>query len=172
MSSTRRPQRTGELDNYQTPTKSVDTLLSFLLFYDMEFGGKRWLEPCRGVGRITTVFRRYFDSTEWCELSEGTNYLKADLKGRKYDWIITNPPFSLALQFLSKSLAEAESVAYLLRLNFLGSQKRRPFWQAFPPDALLVLSERPCFTENGKTDSIEYAWFIWSKRVPGGIYVR
>ena len=38
-----------------------------------------------------------------------------------------------------------------------------------PPD-LYVLPNRPSFTKNGNTDSIEYAWFVWGhdRYVSGG----
>lgn len=68
-----------------------------------------------------------------------------------YDCIITNPPYSLAEEFLRKSLEIAPVVCFLLRLNFLGSQKRAAFLSKNPPD-VYVLSERPSFV-NGKTDS-------------------
>lgn len=61
------------------------------------------------------------------------------------DLIITNPPFPLALQFLQKSLSEAQTVIYLLRLNFLGSRGRRDFWQANRPTHILALPDRPVF---------------------------
>ena len=61
-------------------------------------------------------------------------------------------------QYLIKTLVKLNK---LLRINFLGSQKRYDFWQQFPPDGLYVLSKRPSFTGKG-TDSIDYAWFVWS----------
>jgi len=50
----------------------------------------------------------------------------------------------------------------LLRLAFLESKKRKPFWDKHPVTQLYVLSERPSFTNKG-TDATAYAWFIWSK---------
>ena len=49
----------------------------------------------------------------------------------------------------------------LLRLNFLGSQERSDYLREHMPD-IYVIPNRPSFT-GGKTDSIEYAWFVWSK---------
>ena len=28
---------------------------------------------------------------------------------------------------------------------------------------VLALAERPCFTGDGRTDSIDYAWFCWDR---------
>ena len=76
--------------------------------------------------------------------------------------IITNPPFNHALEFIKKAIElEPEYVCMLLRLNFLGSQERSDYLREHMPD-IYVIPNRPSFT-GGKTDSIEYAWFVWSK---------
>ena len=77
---------------------------------------------------------------------------------------LSNPPYNLAQEFVTKMLSERGEdtiVAVLLRLNFLGSQKRHDWWQEHRPDAIRILSKRPSFTDDGKTDMTEYAWFIW-----------
>lgn len=80
------------------------------------------------------------------------------------DLYISNPPFSLAQEFIAKMLYERGPetvVAALLRVGFLGSRKRHEWWKTHKPDAIRVLSARPSFTGDGKTDNSEYAWFIW-----------
>ena len=107
------------------------------------------------------------------------------------DLALTNPPFIDALAFLEKSLAEAQTVGYLLRLNFHGSKKRKEFWNTHRPTHCLTLAERPVFAwfcvntkekkrcgaqyrpgettvcydcgnpVRAQTDSIEYSWFFW-----------
>jgi hypothetical protein len=59
-------------------------------------------------------------------------------------------------------ISEAHTVVYLLRLNFLGSAKRKPFWDAHPPTHLLTITPRPSFV-NGGSDSCEYGWFCWDR---------
>ena len=49
----------------------------------------------------------------------------------------------------------------LLRTAFLESQKRYDFWQQHPVNKLYVLSKRPSFLQNGKSDATSYSWFIW-----------
>lgn len=83
--------------------------------------------------------------------------------GATYDVIITNPPFSLAMEFILRSLATySRFVVMLLRLNYLGSAKRHSFLRQCAPD-IYVLPDRPSFKGTGETDSIEYAWFVWDK---------
>jgi hypothetical protein len=76
-----------------------------------------------------------------------------------WDVIITNPPYSLALEFIERALPLADVVVMLLRLNFLGGAKRAAFFRDNPPD-IYVLPNRPSFTGHG-TDACEYAWFVW-----------
>ena len=80
--------------------------------------------------------------------------------------IITNPPFGLSESFIHKSLDDVQDggwVIMLLRLNFFGSKQRKPFWDKFMPRYVFVHHKRMSFTQNGSTDSIEYAHFCWQK---------
>jgi hypothetical protein len=78
------------------------------------------------------------------------------------DHVITNPPFSLAEEFLrhSRLLCPQADLVFLLRLNFLGSQERLPFWRDLGVPDVHILPNRPSFTGAG-TDSGEYAWMIF-----------
>jgi hypothetical protein len=97
------------------------------------------------------------------------DYLKHQI-GLSVNTIITNPPFNLAQEIIEKALkdvAEGGEVIMLLRLNFLGSQKRKPFWDSAPLKHIYVLSKRPSFTKDGKTDSIEYMWCVFERGYTG-----
>lgn len=153
MSATNRGSLRHSQDKYMTPVWCVHELLRGL-----NRPVKSFLEPCRGTGNIYNHVGA--DRKFSCEIDEGVNYFNTPCP--QVELIITNPPFRFALPFLKKSLTEADTVCYLLRLNFLGSQKRKPFWQANPPTNLVVLSRRPSFTFGG-TDATEYAWFIWDR---------
>ena len=138
MSSTNRGADRIPQDMYMTPQVAITSLLDVLdIRPSMVFH-----EPCRGTRAIYD--RVQCDHKSHCEITEGKDYL-THMALWPYNLIITNPPFSLALEFLEKSLHEAATVCYLLRLNFLGSQTRRPFWQGNRPSHVLVLAERPCF---------------------------
>jgi hypothetical protein len=53
--------------------------------------------------------------------------------------------------------------ALLLPLNWLGGDARGKWLRAVPmycPD-LYVLPNRPSFTADGATDSLNYAWMVW-----------
>jgi hypothetical protein len=83
------------------------------------------------------------------------------------DLVLGNPPYTLAEEFVRYALTHLHpgaSVAFLLRLSFLGSQERLlGLHREFPIRWLLPIAGRPSFTPDGRTDSSEYAVFVWTK---------
>lgn len=168
MSATNRGSKREKQDRYLTP---IPTVMSIIKEIDPKKMSKStFLEPCRGHGAIFD--RVNAQNKQYAEIFEGIDYLSTEFTD--IDLIVTNPPFSLALKFLRKSLSEADTVIYLLRLNFMGAKKRKRFWQNNPPSHLFVLSKRPSFTGDG-TDACEYAFMAWDRGgfliKPPGIYV-
>lgn len=92
------------------------------------------------------------------------DFLELDID-KKYDVIIGNPPYSLAKEFVEKSLnclKDDGVLIFLLRTAFLESKSRYEFWQKNPLSGLYTLSKRPSFI-NGRTDACSYSWFVWDK---------
>lgn len=167
MSATNRGTLRNENDFYPTPVYSVKPLVDLIDWSRVN----SFLEPCKGDGAIYDLVDCKIK--QWAEINEGVDYLQRVFS--EADLIITNPPFTLAKEFLEKSLTESDCVCYLLRLNYLGSSKRKPFWkQVGTPNKLLVLIKRPSFTGKG-TDATEYAWFCWDRsnliNLPNGIHI-
>lgn len=86
--------------------------------------------------------------------------------------VCENPPFYLLGDFVEKAILEAETAAILAPLNFQGAKCRHDWWNSIKlyMRSQVILSERPKFRikqgGNGVTlagDSIEYAWFIFSR---------
>ena len=146
-------------DFYPTPNWCIDALLSYLNPKD----GDVFLEPAMGDGRIFDRFPFGHDK-KWAELSAHRDYLNPMGLDLSADVIITNPPFSHALEFvrtaIERDLKDNGTVCMLLRNSFLGSKERADFWREFPITNLVVLTPRPAFV-HGKTDNSEYSWFIW-----------
>lgn len=162
MSSQKRNVRLNDVDFYPTPSWCYENLdIDWTIFKDAH-------EPCRGDGRIQKFLIDKGIPTTYSEIREGKDF---------FDWndstdlILSNPPFSLAKEFIEHSVSNSETVMMLLRLNFLGSKARHNWWNINKPTSLYILSQRPSFTGEG-TDSTEYAWFVWdkSKRIPQGIH--
>ncbi|UYL84927.1 hypothetical protein pEaSNUABM55_00154 [Erwinia phage pEa_SNUABM_55] len=142
-------------DVYETPEWAVKALLKVV---PIDFNLK-YLEPCRGSGRI---YNHLPLGSAWGEIRQGVDYLNTEYN--PVDIVLTNPPYSLAQEFVTKALGEADVVIMLLRLGFLESMRRWEWWQQNPLTSLLVLSKRPSFTDDGKTDGSGYAWFVWDKK--------
>lgn len=168
MSSTNGKVQPREL--YPTPPEAVDALLAKLTLRPND----RFLEPCRGTGAIYDKIALPESQKSFAEIQLGIDYLTADCGTQ--DVIITNPPFSLTEEFIRKSLgelAEDGTMAYLQRVNYLGSKKRLPFWFEIGfPQKCPILVPRPKFVGGG-SDSCEYAWFIWDRGnrfgIPNGL---
>ena len=87
------------------------------------------------------------------------------------DLVMGNPPYSLAEEFVRKSLGIVTKngyVYFLLRLAFLESKKRHfGLFTEHPPKRVYVLSRRPSFftTKEGRktTDALSYAMFLWKE---------
>lgn len=158
MSSTR--GNTIERELYPTPASVVSALLATLNWRPTD----HFLEPCRGTDAIWSQVALPPEQMHWAELAMGRDYLTH--RFAPVDVIITNPPFTLTEAFIEKSLSELKpdgTMAYLQRVNFLGSRKRVPFWQRVGfPDKTLIIVPRPRFVGGG-SDSCEYAWLIWDR---------
>lgn len=148
-------------ESYPTPKSVVVTLLSRLSIRPAD----NFLEPCRGTDAIWDHINLPDSQKHWAEIEQGRDYLNTEFPN-KMDIIITNPPFSLTEEFIEKSLSELNedgTMAYLQRVNFLGSKKRVPFWKKVGfPDKSPIIIPRPRFV-GGNSDSCEYAWFIWDR---------
>jgi hypothetical protein len=192
MSSTNRGGKRNEADFYETPAWCVEWLLKAwqpLPALKEPWRPPRIIEPCAGRGAIIGACNAAGLRAEWtaneddydraqgilqsgltaadrCFTSDFLTWPRhgSGLPSDRFDYIITNPPFSLAQEFVEKAMGVADVTVMLLRLNFLGSQKRAKFLRSNMPD-VYILSKRPSFTGKG-TDSTEYAWFVWDARTP------
>lgn len=142
-------------DVYETPEWAVQALLKVIPVRQ----DWKYLEPCRASGRI---YNHLPIGSAWGEIREGIDYLQTPYN--HVDCVVTNPPYSLAQEFVDKALGESDVVIMLLRLGFLESMKRWEWWQENSITSLMVLSQRPSFTGDGKTDGSGYAWFVWDKK--------
>ena len=152
MSATGRGGERVEADYYPTP-------------------GGAWLEPCVGDGAIVRAVgdrARSLSPIAWTTYDIRPDSCAQNIKDflsvqpLATPWgsvCLTNPPYSLAMEFVQHAMKHANVVAMLLRLNFLGSEGRAEFFRAHPP-SVYVLPNRPSFV-NGRTDACEYAWFVW-----------
>lgn len=177
MSSTNRGTARVSADFYPTPAWCVARLLEAL-----HLPAGLWLEPCAGNGAIIRAAQAVRPDITWAAaelrpaaaahlrplLGDSTWRLHIGDVRKAADFIdeqapvglMTNPPLNIATELMEFFVGAGRWVVLLLRLNFLSSARRCPFLRRHTPD-VYVLPNRPSFTGGGKTDSIEYAWFVW-----------
>lgn len=85
----------------------------------------------------------------------------------RVDWVITNPPFRLAEDFIHRGLEVAnEGVAVLVRTNFLESVGRyQRLFKRMPPTLVCQFAERVVIhkgrlSPDGST-ATAYCWLVW-----------
>ena len=168
-----------EHDYYATNPKALTMLLEKYIL-----NGKQFLEPCVGEGYLVEELKKHYDNIEVDSLdivNRGypntivTDFLtyKTD---KKYDVIVTNPPYSLAQQFIEKSmslLSDNGQIAMFLKIQFLEGGKRKNFYEKFPPKYIYVFRNRMATWNNGQEINPEtgkkwsttmcHAWYIWEK---------
>jgi hypothetical protein len=88
------------------------------------------------------------------------------------DWIITNPPFSIACEFTLRALEfAAEGVAMLVRTQWIeGVGRYEKLFRDRPPALYAPFVERVPMVK-GRWDpdastATSYAWFVWCKQSP------
>lgn len=191
MSSANRGATRNPYDHYATPKPMIELFWRHFTEDDpwvktkLHRVGEWALDPC--AGGTPTTGMPYVEVLKADGIPNVDSYdirpdspafRKLDFIGLKRVWahytdmaekpclIITNPPYDKAMEIIKTALdvvADNGWVVMLLRLNFLGSTKRLPFFQSTPPARIYVHAKRPSFTPDGKTDSTEYAHFCWLK---------
>ena len=158
MTCARKPdEQRNAYDEYVTPEWCAEGLYDLIPFPE----DWTYLEPCRNSASGVFYSRMPLGSA-WGEIQEGVDYLNTEYN--HVDCIITNPPYSLAREFVDKALKDADVVIMLLRLNFLESKARFEWWFDNAPTTVITISKRPSFQSNGRTDGQAYAYFVWDKK--------
>lgn len=181
MSSTNRSESrsTHISDYYVTPINKIEEFLREFIKHEPDAFNGYILDPCAGGDEshpmsypialsklgvdpenvITVDIRK--DSL--AEIRE--DYLSIECPG-DFSVIITNPPFNMARDVIEKALGDVRDngfVIMLLRLNFFGGKLRADMWERQMPKYAFVHNKRLSFTDDGKTDSIEYMHCVWQK---------
>ena len=168
-------------DLYQTAPEATLALL------EAERLPHRIWEPACGPGAIVRVLRAAGHNVLATDLVDyespdqdhgGFDFLLPFDMPEQVDAIVTNPPFKLAQEFVTKALAIAPLVAMLLRLTFLESERRRPILDFGNLARVHVFRNRlPMMHRDGwtgpkATSTVAYAWFVWERDHVGPAELR
>jgi hypothetical protein len=172
----RRHDPPDSLNYFPTPPFATRALCNLLA---CEFGPladlSAW-DPACGEGHMAAVLLEYFSSVEASDVFPYGYGGERDFLGGLHvapppcvDWIITNPPFSTALEFADRALEiAARGVALLVRSNWLeGEARYRDLFRCRPPTLIAQFVERVPMLA-GRWDpeggtATAYSWVIWRK---------
>ena len=94
-----------------------------------------------------------------------TSFCGLRATGSTGDFIITNPPFSKATEFITHALELGKPCAFLLKSQFWHAKSRLDLFRANPPSYVLPLTWRPDFLYGAKSGSptMECLWTVWAE---------
>lgn len=132
---------------------------------------KRVWEPACGDGRLARVLEWHGLEVTSSDIREfpgygtpGVDFLTPSLEACfSYDAIITNPPFSLAKEFLIQARQIAPVVIFLVKQNYWNTKGRIPLWDEHRPTFFLPITWRLAFLkeERGSSPLMDCAWCVW-----------
>ena len=149
-----------ESDFYPTPANVTCALLDFL---ELPIGTTIW-EPACGEGHMAEVMRDYGYEVIATDLQQGDDFLTSG--DYNCDWIITNPPFSIADQFIQRCVRSGRPFALLLKSQYWHAKSRLGLFRNNPPTFVCQLTWRPDFTfkTRGKGSPLmDVMWVIWER---------
>jgi hypothetical protein len=156
-------------DFFPTPSWATEALVD-----NESFDGDMWECAC-GNGAMSEVLECHTPNIYSSDLYDrgygeaGIDFLASE---KRFDNIVTNPPYNAAEGFVRSGLELANrKFALLLRLAFLeGANRQRTVFSTNPPSRVWVFSERITFYPAGAevkgSGTTAYAWFVWDKDAP------
>jgi hypothetical protein len=169
-----RTEAKDSLDDFPTPPWATRALIEHVIGADGALRQQTCLEPACGAGHMMKVLAEYFGEVKGSDIhdygySEVKDFLKTPHGVDSYDWVITNPPFRLAEEFVLRSLAIARcGVAMLTRTVFIESVGRHErLFIKHPPAKFAQFTERVPMVK-GRLDrkastATGYGWLVWEK---------
>jgi hypothetical protein len=162
------------LDDFPTPPWATRALVEHVLGDKHALNSMSCLEPACGAGHMAKVLREYFAEVRCSDVyqygyGDVADFVKGPHEANSLDWVITNPPFRLAEDFIRKSLKVARrGVAMLTRTVFIESVGRyERLFRDMPPTKFAQFTERVPMVK-GRLDqkastATGYGWIVWEK---------
>jgi hypothetical protein len=151
-------------DFYETPSCLTIELLKLIKLKESI------LEPACGNKAIVKILLKSYENVDFYDIKYGQDFL---LETNKYKTIITNPPYSLAFQFIQKAKQLCNDFYFLLPLSYLHGKQRLDYIykdKDFPLNCIYVFDRYPMLGEplrkdnKIKTGMMVYAWYHFSKK--------
>lgn len=174
------------LDDFPTPPWATRALCEFLRREGQDTGAMIVREPAANRGYMVRPLRESFGRVEASDVHDYgmgwavEDYLFPGNGERVVNWVITNPPFRLAVEFIDKALRTTlDGVAVIVRAAFLeGIGRYGRLFACRPPTDVLQFTERVVMhkgrlSADGST-ATAYAWLVWrhAARAEGATRLR
>jgi hypothetical protein len=165
-------------DDFPTPPWATRGLIEHVLDDKGALRSMSCLEPACGAGHMAKVLKEYFGEVRCADAFHYgygpiRDFLTYPYETNAVDWVITNPPFRLAEEFVLRSLRVArKGVAILARTVFLESVGRyNGIFTQSPPAKFAQFVERVPMIKGRldikATTATGYAWLVWEKGTQG-----
>lgn len=172
------------LDYFPTPPWATRALCRLLEAQGQALHLMRALEPACGAGHMAMPLSESFDEVIATDVQDFRSAFP-DQKAvcdftidpafldDRIDWVVTNPPFRLAEDFIRMALSHARvGVAMLVRTSFLeGKARFAGLFRETPPAIVAQLVERVPMVkgrlDQGASTATSYCWLIWYVMPPG-----
>lgn len=160
------------LDDFPTPPWATRALADVILGGADHVGVLSALEPACGRGHMAQALGEYFAEVAASDVHDYhygavRDFLSPHYEPNSFDWVITNPPFRLAEQFIFQALPLArQGVAVLVRTVFMESVGRyERLFSVRHPSKVVQFTERVPMVK-GRIDkkastATGYSWVIW-----------
>jgi len=171
----RRAPRGGPED-FPTPPWATRAFLNHVL--PAALHDKTCWEPAANRGFMVRPLQERFGNVIGSDLHDyGVGFPMVDFltgptpadHGQRVDWIITNPPFNLAEEFVQRALCVVNvGVAFILRSSWMeGKGRHERLFNPRPPSVIAQHTERVPMVQ-GRLDrkavtQMPYAWFVWEQ---------
>jgi len=165
-----RSEPRDSLEDFPTPCWATRALLEHVPVIDP---GQFIWEPACNRGYMAAPLWEYghdvwaTDVHDYGQLSKPQDFLIPLHPEPVVDWVITNPPFRLAQQFIERALdVSLKGVAIFIRTTFLeGVGRYNNLFSKRPPTLVAQFSERVVLhkgkvTATGST-ATAYCWVVW-----------
>ena len=160
-------------DLYPTPEDCTYSLLPYI--EDLVPVGSRVLEPACADGQMVRPLEEFGYIVDGYDLrpevlcgTGGVDFLDREngvFDDVEYDAVFTNPPFTIAAQFIERALEIAPVVVMLVKAQYWNTNNRKKLFRGSGYSRELNLTWRPAFLEKerGKSPLMDCMWVVFER---------
>lgn len=145
-------------DFYPTPADVTTALMDFL---NLDGESRIWEPACGEMDMVRTMERLGYKVTA-TDIKSGVDFLTSN--PIECDWIITNPPFTIADEFIKRCRELNKPFALLLKSQYWHAAKRLRLFSEITPSYILPLTWRPDFLfkqQRKGSPLMDVMWCVW-----------